>query len=133
MARRKDKTGKISVFKGREAKLNRAIFQILALKGPLVIYDICKLVKKQKLLRRKWYSVINRRVRVLEQQNYVEKTGTRKTLAGFTVALFQLTSKGYLGMLLDQTDIDSLLEKADEATVLELLATLANQLDMSVS
>lgn len=94
---------------------------------------MCKLVKKQRLLRRKWYSVINRRVRVLEQRGCVEKAGARKTLAGFTVALFQLTSRGYLAMLLDQTDIDSLLEKADEATVLELLATLAKQFDMPAS
>jgi len=46
--------------------------------------------------------------------------------------LYQLTSKGYLAIMLNQTDIDSLLEKANETTILELLATLAKQLDMSV-
>jgi len=84
VARREDKSGRISVFKGRKAKLNRAIFQILALKGPLAVYDICKLIKKQKLLRRKWYSVMNRRVRMLEQQDYIEKAGTRKTASCFS-------------------------------------------------
>ncbi|MFQ5836868.1 MAG: hypothetical protein ACE5HG_03350 [Candidatus Bathyarchaeia archaeon] len=133
MAMRDGKSGRISVFRGREAKLNSAIFHILALKGPLAVYDICKLIKKQKLLRSKWYSVINRRVRMLERQNYVEKAGTRKTLAGFTVALYQLTSKGYLATLLNQTDINHLLDYADETTTLELTAILAKQLDMSVS
>ena len=49
----KRKSGRLQVFKGREAKLNRAIFQILALKGPLIIYDIHKEVKVQKGLKHK--------------------------------------------------------------------------------
>jgi len=133
VARREGKSGRISVFKGREAKLNRAIFHILALKGPKAIYDLAKQIKQKKSLRRKLYSVINRRVRMLVNQGYVEKAGTRKTLAGFTVTLYQLTSKGYLATLLNQMDINRLLENADETTILELLATLAKQLNVSIS
>ena len=127
MAKGKRKRAELSVFKGREAKLNHAIFQILALKGPLAIYDICKQVKKQKLLHRKLYSTINRRVRKLENRGFIEKAGTRKTLAGFTVTLYQLFPKGYLAILLNQTDLDILLEKTDETTIIELIAALAKK------
>jgi hypothetical protein len=41
----KPSTLKLQVFKGREAKLNKAIFTILAHKGPLTIYDTHKEVK----------------------------------------------------------------------------------------
>ena len=132
MERSKRNCGRISVFKGREAKLNFAIFHILALKGPLTIYDIRKEVRKVRLLRRKLYPVINRRVRILEQQGYVEKSGTRKTLAGSTATLYHLTPRAYLAILLNQTNLDKLVQKADETTILELLAALTRQLDMSV-
>jgi len=48
VAKGKRKRGRISVFKGREAKLNFAIFHILALKDPQTIYDIHKEVKAKK-------------------------------------------------------------------------------------
>ena len=129
MERGKRNRGRISVFKGREAKLNFAIFHILALQGPQTIYDLLKQVKQQKFLRRKLYSVVLRRVKTLQESGYVEKVGTRKTLAGQTGNLYQLTPKAYLAILLNQTDMDGLLKKADETTILELIATLAKQLD----
>ena len=129
MGKGKRNRGRISVFKGREAKLNFAIFHILALQGPQTIYDLLKQVKQQKFLRRKLYSVVLRRVKTLQESGYVEKVGTRKTLAGQTGNLYQLTPKAYLAILLNQTDMDGLLKKADETTILELIATLAKQLD----
>jgi len=128
LARRRPKGGRVSVFKGREAKLNHAIFHILALKGPQTIWDLTKEVKQQKFLRRKLYSVISRRVRILDQQGYVEKVGTRKTLAGGTATLYQLTLRAYLATLLNQTNLDWLIEKAWETDVLDLLAILAKYL-----
>ena len=129
MGKGKRNRGRISVFKGREAKLNFAIFHILALQGPQTIYDLLKQVKQQKFLRRKLYSVVLRRVKTLQESGYVEKVGTRKTLAGQTGNLYQLTPKAYLAILLNQTDMDSLLKNADKTTILELIATLAKQLD----
>ena len=41
----------LSIFKGREAKLNRTILLTLFQAGPLVVYDITKQVKKRKGLR----------------------------------------------------------------------------------
>jgi len=51
VSKRKAKSGKLSVFKGQEARLNKAIFHILALKNPLTIYDIHKEAKTQRRLR----------------------------------------------------------------------------------
>jgi len=102
------------------ARLNHVIFHILALKGPLAIYDIGGEVRKRRLLHRKLYSVVNRRVKILRQLGYVEKVGTRKTLAASTATLYQLTPKAYLAMLLNQINLDWLIEKAWEADVLDL-------------
>jgi len=125
VAKRKDKTGRISVFKGREAKLNRAIFQILALKNPLTIYDLTILIKRQRLLHRKLYSVVNRRVRALEQLGYLEKVGTRKTVAGFTATLYQLTPRAYLALILCKTDLDRFIEQAEDGNIVTVLGVFA--------
>ena len=128
MAKGKDKSGKLSVFKGREAKLNRAIFHTLALKGPQTIWDLTKEVKQQKFFRRKLYPVINRRVRILQQLGYVEEVGTRKTLNRSTGVLYHITPKAYLAILLNQTDLEWLIQKAWETDVLDLSAILAKYL-----
>jgi hypothetical protein len=117
----KAKSGRLSVFKGREARLNKAIFHILALKGPLTIYDIRREVRKQRLLHRKLYSVVSRRVRILRQQGYVEKVGTRKTQAGFEAAAYYVATRGYFALLLDQIDLEEFVKIADEVTLLTAL------------
>jgi hypothetical protein len=121
--RSKRNCGRISVFKGREAKLNFAIFHILALKGPLTIYDIHKEVKAQRGLKYTKYANINRRVRDLEPR-YLEKVGIRKTRAGFTAALYQIATRGYLAIMLDYLDEDDFVRKADEETIATTLAAL---------
>jgi hypothetical protein len=61
VAKGKAKSGRVSVFKGHEARLNRAIFHILALKGPQTICDIHKEVKTQRGLKHTKYINVNRR------------------------------------------------------------------------
>ena len=97
MARREGKSGRISVFKGREAKLNRAIFHILALKGPLTIYDIYKKVKTLRDLKHTRYASVNKRVRSLEESGYIKKMGLKKTKAGFKASIYELTRQSLLG------------------------------------
>jgi len=126
VSRRKAKSGRLSVFKGREAKLNKAIFHVLALKGPLAIYEVCKEVKIQKGLKQTKYTNVNRRVRILEQSGYLEKAGKRKTLAGFEATLYQLSPKGYLAIKLSQTNMEAFLQKADNTTIITLLAALSS-------
>jgi predicted transcriptional regulator len=126
----KDKGGRLSVFKGREARLNKVIFHILALESPLTIYEIAKEVKRQRLLHRKLYSVISRRVRKLEEQGYLSIAGTKKTRPGITANTYELTSKLHLAILLNKTDHEQLLQKADNTTIIDLLAALTRQPDL---
>jgi DNA-binding MarR family transcriptional regulator len=121
VAKGKRTHGRLSIFKGREAKLNYAIFQVLALKSPQTIYEIFKEVKAQKGLRHIKYTNVNRRVRMLEENRYIEKVGTRKTQAGFQAALYQLTLRAYLAILLYKVDLDNFIQKASEESIVAML------------
>ena len=122
VARRKRKSGKLSVFKGREAKLNSAIFHILALKGPLTIYEVCKEARALRQLKHTKYTNVNRRVRALEQSRYLTKIGTRKTLAGFEAFLYELTARGYAALVFNQINVDRFIKDAEENEILQALA-----------
>ncbi len=126
MAKGKDKSGsaRLSVFKGREAKLNRAIFHILALKGPLITYDVHKEVKAQRGLKPTKYTNVLRRIRALEESGYLEKAGTRKTLPGSERVLYKLSSKTYLALLLNKVNMDHYIQKASEESALTMLAAM---------
>lgn len=87
-------------------------------------------MRKRRLLHRKLYSVVNRRVRILRQLGYVEKVGTRKTLAGDTATLYQITPKAYLAILLNQINLENLVLEVDETAILELVAILASAQDI---
>jgi Fe2+ or Zn2+ uptake regulation protein len=122
--RSKRNCGRVSVFKGREARLNFAVFHILALKGPQTIYDIHKELKAQKGLRYIRYATVNRRVRLLKESGYINKIGVKKTKAGFQASVYELTARAYLAMLLNLINLDDLLMKVDEATASEILAAI---------
>jgi DNA-binding Lrp family transcriptional regulator len=116
--------GRISVFKGREARLNFAVFHILALKGPQTIYDIHKELKAQKALRYIRYATVNKRIRLLKESGYINKIGVKKTKAGFQASVYELTARAYLAMLLNLINLDDLLMKVDEATASEILVAI---------
>jgi hypothetical protein len=71
LARKKSKGTELSVFKGREAKLNRAILEILIRKDCKTIYDIHKQVRLGKDLKGTYYGKVNKRVKALEQTGYL--------------------------------------------------------------
>jgi len=122
----KPSTIKLQVFKGREARLNKATFRILALHGPLTIYEICKEIRAQKGLKYSRYTNVNRRVRALEQSKYLRKIGVRKTLAGFEASLYELTVRAYAAFVLNQINMNRFIEEAEENEILELLAAFAS-------
>jgi len=111
-------------FQRREAKLNRAIFHVLALKGPLTIYDIHKIVKTRRRLRHVRYASVNKRVRFLEESGYIKKIGVKKTKAGFEAAIYELTARAYLAILLNAINLDKLVMRADEATASAILVAI---------
>ena len=128
MPRRKRKTGRISVFKGREAKLNHAIFHILALKGPLTIYEVCKRVKTKKGLKHTKYTNVNRRIRALKESGYLQKVGTRRTQAGLQAILYQMTARAFLAILLNEVNLHDLVQTASEECIITTLAALISQM-----
>jgi len=125
MARKKAKGTELSVFKGREAKLNRAIFQRLAFKGSQTIYDLHKNVRTAMGLKHTHYGNINKRVKSLEQLGYVKGVRIRSTKAGFEAVLYELTSRAYVALLLNSISLEELLNRIDEDSATEILAAIA--------
>jgi hypothetical protein len=126
VAKGKRTHGKLSIFKGREAKLNFAIFQVLALKGPQTIYDIHKELKAKKRLKHVRYASVNKRVRILEESDYINKIGVKKTKAGFQTSIYELTVKAYLAILLNSINLEELVQRVDESAALAILATVVS-------
>ena len=126
MRKGKKESGRLSVFKGREARLNRAIFHIVALKGPLTTYDIHKEVKAQRGLGYTPYANVNKRVRALEELGYVKEIGVKKTKSGFEASIYELCAKAYLAILLNSINLEDLLVRVNEATASAILGGLAS-------
>ena len=126
MERSKRNAGRISVFKGREARLNFAVFQVLALKGPQTIYDIHRELKTRRGLRHVRYASVNKRVRSLEESGYVKKIGVKKTKAGFKASIYELTARAYLAILLNSINLDELLMLVDDAMAQTILGSVLN-------
>jgi len=117
---------RIAVFKGRDARLNKAIFWILAQQGSLTIYDIWRKMRTQRDFAYIPYNTVNRRVRALEEQGSVEKIGERKTKTGFVAMLYQLTARAYLAILIDKIDLDIFIEKAPDVSILSAIAAIVS-------
>jgi hypothetical protein len=124
MARKKSKGTVLSVFKGREAKLNRAIFQVLATKDALAIYDVAKAIKNERGMRNTKYTNVNRRIRALTEQGYTEQAGKRETQAGSQALLYRLTTRANVAILLSQINLDKLVKEADEETLVSEMTAL---------
>lgn len=120
----KPKNTRLSVFKGREARLNRAIFQSLALKGAQTIYDIHKHVKTFRGLKYTYYGNVNKRVRALQQLGYVKEVNIKSTKAGFEATEYELTARAYLALMLASIKPEDLLNRIDEDAALEILAAM---------
>ncbi len=117
---------RLSIFKGREARLNKAIFWILARQDPLTIYDIWQKLRDQKDFAYIRYHIVNRRVRALEKQGYIDKSGERKTKTGFVAALYQSTARAYLTILIDKIDLGNFIEKAPDVSILTAIAAIVS-------
>jgi hypothetical protein len=114
---------KLSVFKGREAKLNCAIFLALFQSGPLVVYDITKDIRKCRGFRKTKYTNVNRRVRALVVQGYLEIVGSREIQSGSRGALYQPTIRATVAFYQSKISRDQFVREAhDDALTTELAA-----------
>ena len=114
---------KISVFKGKQAALNLAIFNELS-NSPLIIYDITKRVKEQKPFFRLKPSMVGRRVRNLVNQGYLEIAGSRDTKPGPHATLYQLTSRAQVALYYNLISREKFLKEANEETLTAEIAAL---------
>ena len=115
---------RLSVFKGREAKLNRCIFQIMEAKGSLAMWDLLREMRKVRGFKRTKYSVVNTRVRALETKGYLRRTGERKTKQGGETILYETTQRAKLAIEINSRSIDDLINGLDEdqaKTILEAI------------
>ena len=113
---------RLSVFKGREAKLNRAVLLILSQESPLSIRQVHKKVRTYRGLNHTRYRVVNRRMKSLEEEGYIERVRTEKIQQGFIAKLYQMTLRAYLAFALDCTDINELILSAEESHITSILA-----------
>jgi len=67
---------------------------------------------------------VNKRVRLLEESGYIKRIGTRKTKAGFPAAVYELTARTYLAILLDHLDLEWFLTISDDAKISTILAEI---------
>lgn len=126
MPRRRRETIRLSVFKGREAKLNRAIFQVLQQEAPQAMWDILRKIRKINGLKHTKYAVINTRVKALEAKGYLKKTGERETKQGGETALYGMTARARLAVKLSSNNIDELINKLDEDSALIILKAISS-------
>jgi hypothetical protein len=127
MTRKKCMGSELSVFMGVEAKLNFAIFVILAMSDyPLKITELLKLLSKQKEVSGTYYASLTKRLlRCLVNEEYLKE----KKL-GSEAATYQLTNKALLAMFLDSNNMQEILDKASEKKRAFLLLALINSMQV---
>ena len=125
MARKKCKGTELSVFKGRETKLNRAIIQTLVGKNAKTIWEIKKQITTLRDLKKTRYHNINTRVRALESKGYLRRVGERENKAGGTSILYEATAKASFVLLMDSLCLDQLINELDEVATLTITSVIA--------
>jgi hypothetical protein len=116
--RRKRDTVRLSVFKGIEAKLNRSIFHILHEKISQTAWQIFSMLSKKKEMKSLTYWTVIRRMRALQNQDYVMVVGKIETMPGTETSLYQLTPRAELALILDKINMDQFLKEADYNRIL---------------
>ncbi len=112
MAKTSGKVTKLKVFSGREAKLNFLVFLILSPEGKLLAsYDIYREVHATKGFRRRGKQNVDRRVKALFLQGWVETEGTRETKPHFLSPIYMLSEKGRAALELSR-DLNLFLKTA---------------------
>ena len=121
MPTRNSETVRLSVFKGRESSLNRAIIQALVSKEPQTTNQLFTKIAIIEEFKDISYSTVNKRVRSLEQSGYIKKVLVKKRVGGLS-NYYELRPKVYLAQFLASNNIYNLFEQADDQLSLTFLA-----------
>jgi predicted transcriptional regulator len=111
----------IDPFVGRGGPLCRGIFYVLGVKQPLSTRQIGKNVKNIPYFKKTSYSTVNKKVRDLEKQGYLNKTQTNERVGGLT-NYYELTPRANLKTVLDSNSKEELFENKSEEIEQMLLA-----------
>ena len=95
------KGNKISIFTGRGANKNKAIFEILDAKGPLPISDLQKILNKQKGLEITYYASLNKRITPRKKRLIAQANPAAMNQRVFKAALYEARAKFYLACFLN--------------------------------
>ena len=121
MPTRNSETVRLSVSKGREASLNRALIQALISKEPQTTNQLFTKIAQIEEFKDISYSTVNKRVRSLEQSGYIKKVLVKKRVGGLS-NYYELRPKVYLAQFLASNNIYKLFEQADDQLSLTFLA-----------
>ena len=124
MQKDKDESFKLSIFKGREGKLNRAIINTFESEETKSTRQIYKKIIQKKELKNTNYSTVNKRIRNLEKNGFLKKTLTKKRSGGIT-NYYQLQPKALLAKFVDTHNVKDLFENITDESAIEILKVLS--------
>lgn len=124
VARKNNKENELAVFMGKEARLNLAIFEVLAKDSPQTIKELRTQVIKQKSLEETYYASLTKRLRSLQETGYVKKIQPVKP--GSNLQFFELRIKAYLASFLKTYSIQNIVDKSTDQQAASVLLVLLN-------
>jgi len=117
---------KLSVFKGRKASLNRAIFVILDKEGPKTVIEIQKQLSKQKNLEGTYYASVNKRIHCLEKAGYIKPALNKTAQPTSKAIIYELRAKAYLATFINKKSAEELLNKVTDKDATIILSDLVH-------
>jgi len=125
LERKKSEGTKLSVFEGRSARSNRAIFEALAKESPQTIKQLYKQVRIQKGLEETYYASLTKRLHCLRETGYITQTPAQ---GDSRVQVYELRMKAYLASLLNMYSMQEIIDQATDTQASYILLALLNAL-----
>lgn len=124
MAAKFGKGTKLEILSGRQAKLNRIIFLLLDPDRLLTSYDLYLEIRRIKGYRGTKRQSVDRRIKALYQEGWLQKEGTRPAKAHFLSPLYRLSIRARVATVLNKSDLNRYLCTAPETQLKALLDLL---------
>ncbi len=115
---------KLEVFSGKQAKLNRIIFLVLLCKGLLTSYETYKEIRSIKGFRHVNRQNVDRRMKALYEQRWLEVTGTKLAKAHFKQPLYKLGDNAEAALELSKKDFNVSLKISSKDELRKLVEAL---------
>ena len=117
-------------FVGKEAKLNRLIFTLLDAKKILTTYETYQLLRHIKGCRSIKHWVVDRRIKILHQENWLVQVGTKKNQPDLVDSeVYALSNRGKTSLVSDKVSRNRFLMEADDELLEKMRKLLLEFLD----